>query len=183
MQAGLSRDDCFKHGYRDLYLDIGFFNAQFARVEFVLSYLLLLASEAQDPHRVDRVMSGLDASEKTLRLRRACAVHGEIGPNLDARLRIFADVSISLRDKIARSAILPGDDWPDSYEFFSTIEHLDDLTAIKPRSAPSETVRSDRIWKHGVWLKELAVDLSAAGLAWAVGRSFEIPSPATPVLR
>jgi len=182
-QVGLSRDDCFKHGYRELYLDIGFFNAKFASVEFALSYLLLLASDAHDPRGVQRLMVSLDANAKASRFRLACAAHGAIGPNLDARLRVFEEQSIALRDKIVHSTILPGDDWPHSYEFFSTVQGLNGVTIAAPRSTPSETVRSDRIWKHGMWLNGLVGDLSAAALAWTVGRAFEIPSPGTPVLR
>lgn len=181
-QAGLSREDCFKHGYRELYLDIGFFNAQFASVEFVLTYLLLLASNARDPRSIERLMNSMDASAKAGRFRLACAVHGAIGPNLDARLRVFEDQSIALHRKIVHSTILPGDDWPDSYEFVSTINQLNGVTIVEGRSVPSETVRSDRIWKHGMWLSGFVSDLSSVALAWTVGRAFEIPSPGTPVL-
>ena len=49
---------------------------------------------------------------------------------------------------------------------------------VKAESA--EKIRSDRIWKHGVWLTELTRDFT--DVARSMYPDFEIDDPRTPVL-
>lgn len=181
-ESGIERDDCFKHGYRDLYLDIGFFIAQFANIEFALSYLLLLTAEDHEPQAIDSLLGGVDAQEKIDRLREECASRGGMGGNLAARLTVFEEQSVPLRNKLRQSTILPGDDWPESYEFFSAFERLKDAPRGPDWAEASENMRADRIWKHGIWLHEFLGDLGTVALNWAVTGEFEIIAPRTPVL-
>jgi hypothetical protein len=177
-EAGFQREDCFKHGYRDLYLDIGFFNAQFASVEFVLTSLLLAASGAARPLEVN----GIETEAKVAWFRKTAEIHGRIGPNLDARLKVFAEQSIGLRDKLAHCTILPSDDWPDFFEFVSVLKPATTPARLPELVDLPETFRADRIWKHGVWLHKFVGDLSTVALTWANTKELEIPCPRTPVL-
>jgi hypothetical protein len=179
--AGFQREDCFKHGYRDLYLDIGFFNAQFASAEFVLTSLLLAAARPGEIGSAE-LANGMDAEAKVARFRSMAETGDGIGPHLDARLRVFEEQSIVLRDKLAHSTILPSDDWPDFFEFVSVIEPPEGPGRLRRRADLPERFRADRIWKHGVWLHKFVGDLSAAELTWASTAQFEIPRPRTPVL-
>lgn len=181
-ETGLEREDCFKHGYRELYLDIGFFNAKFAGVEFVINSLLLLAAESGAAPAIEALVGSIDIQAKLDRFRRDAAARGAIGPNLAARLGVFETQSIPLRDKLKHSAIVPGDDWPDSYEFFSALEHLKAASGQPDWAEPSENMRADRIWKHGIWLHNFLTDLGTVGLTWTMTGAFEIAAPRTPVL-
>lgn len=180
--TGDKREDCFDPGYRDLYLDIGFFAVQFAGVDLALTSLLMIATQSGDPKAFDILVSGMDARVKVSRFRQAVKLHGKIGPNLDVRLRVFEDQSIKLRNKLAHGTILPCHDDPNFYRIISMLKQPEEAKGRHARAESPEKLRSDQIWKHGIWLSQLVGDLSTVPMKWLFNSEFEISSPKTPVL-
>lgn len=180
--TGDTREDCFDHGYRDLYMDIGFFNVQFAAAELGLTSLLMIATQSGDFKAFDLLVSGMDARTKLARFRKAAKLHGKIGPKLDERLKVFEDQSIKLRNKLAHGTILPCADNPEFYQIVSILKQPEGISPRHRRTEKPERFRADRIWKHGLWLNKFVTDLGTVGFAWLFNQEFEISSPKSPVL-
>lgn len=180
--AGDKREHCFQFGYRDLYLDIGFFNVQFGACELNLTALLQTATQSGDPKAFDILTSGMDARVKVSRLRQAVKLHGEIGANLHARLKVFEDQCIKLRNKLAHGLLLPTED-PAFYELVSVLKQPSAVTNRMPGVEKPERVHADRIWKYGVWMNQFCMDLAQVPTVFLFNSEFEIRTPRTPVLQ
>lgn len=177
-----TRDDCMESSYHNLYLDTGFFYTQFAGAELCLTGLLQVATHSTDPKAFNLLVSGMDARVKVNRFRNAAKLCGSIGPNLDARLTVFEKQSISLRNKLAHSVVLPHDTDDSIYEIVSILKQPLSVNHRLPTLEPPEKLRADRVWKHGVWLNRFVFDMATAIPEWMQSSVFEIKSPLTPVL-
>jgi hypothetical protein len=180
-----TRADAFAKEDRHLYLHVGFFISWFSAVELRISMLLALATQTPRMEGFELLTRGMDARVKVDRLRRACEGSITIGPHLAARLTLFENQSIPLRNKMSHSflSIDPG------YESV----HLASISRLpyaaygrQQEGKPPENLPLIQIFEHGLWLAFLNHDLGNVQSTFIKSglhaKILEIDHPRSPLL-
>jgi hypothetical protein len=166
---------------RDLYLDLGFFNAWFAACELSLTSMLAFAAKTTDLKTFDILCKGMDARVKVERFRKLA----KIGPNLQARLNQFEKGALSIRNKLAhRSFMINEDDGPRRY-YLGTMAYVRWFNAMgtkdQHKEEEPEALTSADLHGWGLWLRALTHDLIDATQQAMQTGTFEIARPQSPV--
>jgi hypothetical protein len=151
----------------DTYAYIGEFVCCFSSTENALALVLsnLLAAKSID--RFEIVVRGMDARVKCERLRAMVALDGSIGPNLEARLRVFERSIIKQRNKLAHNWLIIDPKAPDDIQMVQTY--------IGEHKPPS--VSTKRHANLSYWLINFNVDLFKALRALLSTGIFETDHP------
>lgn len=151
--------------YQEMYLQVGFFIAEYSTVELGITGLLALLSQFKDPHAFHVLTMGMDAKVKVRRLRQLAGPKNLIAPKgkLAVRLSYFYDHVADLRNKVAHGWLVKSKDDPQRI-FFANIASMpfdtEDGSAPDPlgRSKPEE-ILVEILLEYSLWLSDFHKDL------------------------
>jgi hypothetical protein len=168
---------------RDMYLDIGHFVTAFGFVDLCLSSILAVATRSLNLDMFDILARGMDARVKLERIRKVAKKQKGIGPDLEARLRIFETTMIGTRNDIAHSAFYSSND-ADELRYFRVRLADMPLHKFEADSKPSKlvpTIKSLELFQYGEWLWQFGTDLRSVLHAAKRGDILELDQPKSPL--
>lgn len=170
-----------------LYLDLGHFIARFAIAELGLTTLLAKLTGSHDPVTFDLLVKGMDARVKVERIRKAIALRKLAHPSFIARLDVFEEDIITLRNQLTHSSIATteGIDPPSYFLFGLSNLPWDELGEAAPigmaRAGKPTVVASQELYSAAYWLWLFAEDIRTASARATRGETLRIESPRSPL--
>jgi hypothetical protein len=177
------REKTFQGPDRNLYLHVGYFFSWFNAVEFKITYLMAMVCGEKDLAAFNLLVRGMDAATKVQRLKRLCITKKrEIGPNLLERLKCYENKTGKLRDRIAHTPLIAGDNDPNNFHHAAIDRSLEKAAGSPgiPGLPPTDTIPKLTFFEAALWLNYLSDDLDAILDRYTPSIMLEIDSPTSP---
>jgi hypothetical protein len=180
------REAAFTGPDHNLYLHVGHFIAWYNMVEWRITILMAAVTGEDDFAAFSLLVRGMDAATKIQRFRKLCAVKKRtIGPKLSERLKFYEDKICKLRDRLAHSPLIAGDDDPKYFHHVAIDRSLDRALGIAKKSQlpPADRLEKISLFEKGYWMNHFTDDLNQVLAEYTPSKTLEITNPSSPLLK